>query len=101
MRHCPKRSDENGVSVAVAARYPNYTHAHVHQAKVGMHDAGDLGCSLLLTSMPSRSNDAQRVIVGVASKSDVVQRVVVDGVSKADVDFGAGGMKRVDVGRQP
>jgi len=52
-------------------------------------------------SMPSRSNDAQRVIVGVASKSNVVLRVIVAGVSKADVDFGAGGMKRVDVGRQP
>ena len=46
----------------------------------------------------SRSKDAQRAI---ASKSDVVLRVIVDGVAKADVDIGAGGMKRVDVGRQP
>ena len=46
----------------------------------------------------SRSKDAQRAIT---SKSDVVLPVIVDGVAKADVDIGAGGMKRVDVGRQP
>ena len=67
-------------------------------AKVGMHARAGRCYLRDVHAVTSRSKDAQHAI---ASKSDVVLRVIVDGVAKADVDIGAGGMKRVDVGRQP